>query len=64
MAAERILVTGATGMVGSAVVRRAVETGCRVRALVRPTSDRRRLDSLGVECAEGDLSRPDSLPRD
>ena len=40
---EPMLVTGATGFVGSAVVRTLLEAGQRVRALVRATS---RLDNL------------------
>jgi dihydroflavonol-4-reductase len=56
-----ILVTGATGFVGSAVARRALAAGATVRVLVRPGSDRRNLDGLKVEVAEGDLRRPESL---
>jgi UDP-glucose 4-epimerase len=35
---ERVLVTGGTGFVGSALLRRAVNAGCTVAALVRPAS--------------------------
>jgi dihydroflavonol-4-reductase len=56
-----ILVTGASGFVGSAVLRRLIAAGQRVRALVRPTSDRRNLDGLEVEVVEGDLMSPPSL---
>jgi nucleoside-diphosphate-sugar epimerase len=57
-----ILVTGATGMVGSAFARRAVEAGYHVQAMVRRGSDRRPLDGLDVEFIEGDLANPESLP--
>jgi nucleoside-diphosphate-sugar epimerase len=57
-----ILVTGATGMVGSAVARRAAERGYHVQALVRRDSNRRTLDGVPIEFIEGDLSEPDSLP--
>jgi dihydroflavonol-4-reductase len=58
-----ILVTGATGFVGSAVLRRVLAAGRPVRALVRPGSDRRNLAGLAVELAEGDLGRPETLKR-
>ncbi|MFI6599535.1 SDR family oxidoreductase [Nonomuraea sp. NPDC050536] len=57
-----ILVTGATGLSGSAVVRECVRQGVPVRALTRDRGRARRLDGLpGVELVEGDMSRPDSL---
>ncbi len=60
---DLILVTGATGMVGSSLVRALVADGKRVRILVRPTS---RLDLLGdaasvAERATGDITDPESL---
>jgi len=56
-----ILVTGATGMVGSAFVRRAAEAGYHVQALVRCDSNRRALDDLEIEFVQGDLAEPESL---
>ncbi len=56
-----ILVTGATGFVGSAVARLLLERGERVRVLARPGGDRRNLDGLDVEVVEGDLMDADSL---
>jgi dihydroflavonol-4-reductase len=55
------LVTGATGFVGSAVLRALLDRGETVRALVRPSSDRRNLDGLPVEIAIGDLTDRQSL---
>lgn len=57
-----MLVTGATGMVGYHVVRRAVESGYEVRALVRATSSISELESMGVECIIADLASPETLP--
>jgi dihydroflavonol-4-reductase len=57
------VVTGGTGFVGSAVVRHLVTGGHRVRALVRPGSDRRLLADLPVEIVEGDLTDLASLRR-
>ena len=56
-----ILVTGATGFVGSAIVRLLLARGEGVRALARPGSDRSNLAGLDVETAEGDLLDPASL---
>jgi dihydroflavonol-4-reductase len=57
------LVTGANGFVGSAVVRCLLAAGHDIRALVRPGSNRRNLDTLPVEIAKGDLLDPASLKR-
>ncbi len=56
-----LLVTGATGLVGSHVVEGAVRRGWRVRALVRPNADVAFLRDLNVELVRGDLEDPDSL---
>src|SRR5947208_2986581 len=55
------LVTGATGFVGSAVARVLLKAGHPVRVLARPRSDRRNLQGLSVEIAQGSLEDPDSL---
>ncbi|MBW3599653.1 MAG: NAD-dependent epimerase/dehydratase family protein [Planctomycetes bacterium] len=59
---EKLLVTGATGMVGSFVARRAIDLGYNVRLLVRPNSDRTLLEGVDAEYVEGDLGDYDSLP--
>lgn len=55
------LVTGATGFVGSHVVRLLVDRGERVRVLVRPGSNMQAIEGLPVEVAYGDLRSSASL---
>jgi dihydroflavonol-4-reductase len=59
----KTLVTGATGFVGSAVLRKLIAAGHEVRVLARHTSDPRNLAGLDVEMIEGDLTDADSLRR-
>lgn len=49
------LVTGGTGLLGNNIIRRRLARGEAVRALVRPSSDRRPLNDLDVEIAIGDV---------
>ena len=56
-----IIVTGATGFVGSSLIRLLLAGGEEVRVLVRAGSDRRNLVGLDVEIAEGDLLKPETL---
>jgi dihydroflavonol-4-reductase len=54
-----VLVTGATGLVGGAVVAELLARGHQVRALVRASSDLSNLDPARVELVRGDvLDRP------
>jgi uncharacterized protein YbjT (DUF2867 family) len=58
------LVVGATGLLGGDICRRLVDAGRPVRAFVRTTSDRAKVEalrSLGVEIVEGNLCDPASL---
>jgi nucleoside-diphosphate-sugar epimerase len=57
------LITGASGFLGSALSRRLVADGHRVRALVRPASDASTLDGTGVQRVSGDVTDPGSLGR-
>jgi NADH dehydrogenase len=60
----RILVVGATGVVGRAVCRLLAGRGHAVSGLVRGTSDpatRAWLEAAGVEIVEGDLKLPETL---
>lgn len=56
-------ITGATGLLGSHIAEQLVKRGEHVRALVRPGSDTRFLQTLGVELFQGDLGDPASLRR-
>jgi len=53
----RIFVTGGAGFIGLAVVRRLVQRGDRVMAVVRDPDRATQLADLGVEMRAGDLSR-------
>ena len=57
------LVTGATGFIGSAVARKLLTRGHKVRTLARPGGDRRNIEGLDLEVAEGDLLDAASLAR-
>lgn len=59
----RVLVTGATGFAGSAMLRSLVGRGYRVRALVRDRSHARALELAGVEVAVGNMKDSASLTR-
>jgi len=61
MADELTLVTGATGFVGSHVVRQLLLRGDRVRILARNSSRKSNIESFGCEIAIGDLKDPTSL---
>jgi len=58
-----VMLTGATGFVGSAVARILVGAGLRVRALARPGSPRSHLDGLALEWTDGDLRDGPSVRR-
>jgi dihydroflavonol-4-reductase len=57
------LITGATGLVGSAVARKLVAAGFQVRALVRPGGHRFHLDGLDLEFVGGDIRDAESVRR-
>lgn len=58
---ERILITGASGFIGSFLVEEALNKGYEVWAGVRSTSSRRYLSAEGIHFLELDFSQPDKL---
>jgi dihydroflavonol-4-reductase len=58
-----ILVTGASGFLGSAVARHLAQAGRDVRVLVRPPGARKNLAGLPIEIVEGDLLDAASIAR-
>ncbi len=58
-----VLVTGASGFVGSAVARKLAARGHEVRVLVRPTSPKTNLAGLDAEMFEGDMRDGPSMRR-
>jgi len=56
-----ILVTGATGHVGSELVRLLAEAGTPARALIHSPDNEAPIKRLGLETALGDFEQPDTL---
>ncbi len=59
--ADTVLVTGATGFVGSAVARALVARGFHVRALMRAGANRLNIARLNCEPVTGDMRDADSM---
>lgn len=58
-----VLITGATGFTGTHLVRRLVESGAKVRAIARPSSDRDALKDLPVEWFIGEVFDPELVEK-
>ena len=58
---ERLLITGASGFIGSHLVRQALEAGFEVWAAVRKDSDKTRLTAQGVQLLEIDYYDEEQL---
>ena len=59
-----VLVVGATGLVGGEACQKLMRRGEPVRALVRGTSSREKIESLrscGIELCVGDVKDPQSI---
>ena len=57
---QTVLVTGASGFIGSHLVSELLQRGNHVRCLVRPSSQVAHLRDLPVELVQGSLDSPDS----
>ena len=57
----KTLVTGATGFIGSAIVRELLKDGVEVKVLVWENNDTRNIDGLDVEKVYGDIRDSESM---
>ncbi len=58
----KVLVTGATGLLGRHLLKALQQRGEEIRALVLPTEDAQPLIAWGIEVVRGDITEPDTLP--
>ena len=57
----RVFITGCTGYVGRHLAKHLLENGHQIRALVRKSSDAKRVKDLGIEVCVGDVTEPNTL---
>ena len=59
-----VTIAGATGFLGEKIAKELISQGAHVRAMVRATSNRTKLEKLGVtDFVTGDMMDPDSLKK-
>jgi len=59
----KVLITGGTGFIGSALVRHLLSENYQVRVLARHKKNRFLLEGLDVEIADGDIIYPESVEK-
>ncbi len=59
----KALVTGATGLIGSNIVRELLKDGIEVKAMVRESSDTQNIDGLDIERVNGDIRDAESVKK-
>ncbi len=57
----KALVSGATGFIGSSIVRELLKDGVEVKVLVRKESNTKNIDGLDVEKVYGDICDKESV---
>lgn len=57
----KVLLTGATGFIGSRVARKLLKKGANVRVLVRKNSNLENISDLPLDIIYGDLTKPETL---
>lgn len=57
----KILVTGATGFIGSHIAKQLLQRGHEVIALIRPNSNSIAIDNTGIQAVSGDILNQDSV---
>ena len=57
----RIILTGATGFIGTHLVRRLAQTGHEMVCLIRETSDVSMLEEVGATLVRGDVTDKESV---
>ena len=57
----KVLITGATGLLGGHLIKELQQRGEDIRALVLPVENADKLEKQGVEVARGDITDADTL---
>jgi dihydroflavonol-4-reductase len=61
--AEKVLITGATGFIGSGVARNLAAKGYKLRFMIRRPDNLRNIEDCDAEFVDGDLLKPETFER-